>query len=130
MHYTGSHTRVYRGGSVHIDGTKPSEILLGPGEFITRIEGTYASTFSELKFVTNTGIVPTKTCGEWYTSLTTDPRNHFRPVWAEVGVWYQTSICVECSRQRPCRVGPPHGIALLQRVLAVSPTVPNNCDRS
>lgn len=56
MHYTDCHTPVQRGG---ISGTR-AEIVLRPGEFITRIEGVFeTNVIATLKFKTNKGMVHT-----------------------------------------------------------------------
>lgn len=54
MHYTGSNTPVTRGN----DAGSRAEIVLGPGEFITAVQGFFSGTaLAELKFTNNKGIV-------------------------------------------------------------------------
>lgn len=54
MHYTGSHTPVTRGSTKNIR----TEIILGPGELITTIDGNHRPhLFYQLRFKTNKGIV-------------------------------------------------------------------------
>lgn len=54
MHYTGGGTPVTRGTDA---GTR-TEVVLGPGEFITSVKGTFnGQELSQIGFTTNKGMV-------------------------------------------------------------------------
>lgn len=54
MHYTGNITPVTRGSDA---GTK-AEIILGPGDFVTSVNGWFSDgKLTQLAFTTNTGMI-------------------------------------------------------------------------